>query len=70
MSFHKMTYGKAVPQDIGSPYEYPPMMTRPNSLYLPPSSYDVMVGGRQLESSLVGYVVVRRRWLWVQWQAV
>ena len=56
MSFHKMTYGKAVPQDIGSPYEYPPMMTRPNSLYLPPSSYDVMVANPKVLHLTIQFV--------------
>ena len=32
-----------MPPDMGPPYEYPTMMTRPNSLYLPPQPYDVMV---------------------------
>ncbi|KAI6656500.1 hypothetical protein LOD99_1296 [Oopsacas minuta] len=40
----QVSFNKGLPPELGSPYEYPPMMARPNSLYLPPSSYDSIAG--------------------------
>ena len=33
-------------------------------------SGDILVGGGQLERSLVGYVIVGGRGLWVEWQTI